>query len=85
MPAPPTELTADHDIPGPPLHGYRGIESVGHFAGPRGMTVAVSRESGARGATIAHKVGAILGWQVFDQEMLDYLTRHISQTTAKAG
>ncbi|HEY3788639.1 MAG TPA: cytidylate kinase-like family protein, partial [Urbifossiella sp.] len=40
---------------------------------PRGITIAISREAGARGTTIAHKIGELLGWQVFDQEMLDQL------------
>jgi cytidylate kinase len=57
----------------PPLHGYRGDAPSGRFASPRGLTVAISREAGARGATIARKVGEVLGWQVFDQEVLDYL------------
>jgi cytidylate kinase len=66
---------------GPPLHGFRGDESVGPFARtdgrarPKGLTVTISRESGSRGATIARKVGEFLGWQVFDQEMLDYLVQ----------
>lgn len=57
----------------PPLHGYRGEEPTGRFTRPRGLTVAISREAGARGDTIARKVGELLGWQVFDQEVLDYL------------
>ena len=67
---------------GPPLHGFRGDESVGPFARteprarPKGLTVTISRESGARGGTIARKVGEILGWQVFDQELLDYLVQN---------
>lgn len=66
---------------GPPLHGFRGDESVGPFARsemrarPKGLTVTLSREAGARGSTIAKKVGEFLGWQVFDQEMLDYLVQ----------
>ena len=66
---------------GPPLHGFRGDESVGPFARteararPKGLTVTLSREAGARGGTIARKVGEFLGWQVFDQEMLDYLVQ----------
>jgi cytidylate kinase len=73
MPTAMTDPTTDPDQPGPPLHGYRGVEPAEHFAGPKGMTIAISREAGARGTTIAHKLGAILGWQVFDPEMLDYL------------
>jgi cytidylate kinase len=61
------------DLPGPPLHGFRGDAPAPRFAGPKGLTVALSREAGARGATIARKVGELLGWQVFDQEVLDYL------------
>lgn len=66
---------------GPPLHGFRGDESVGPYARtdgrarPKGLTVTISREAGARGGTIARKVGEFLGWQVFDQEMLDYLAQ----------
>jgi cytidylate kinase len=56
-----------------PLHGYRGDAPDEASAQPRGLTVALSREAGARGTTIAHKLGDILGWQVFDQEMIDYL------------
>jgi cytidylate kinase len=55
-----------------PLHGYRGEGRVAETQ-PRGLTVALSREAGARGTTIAHKLGQLLGWQVFDQEMMDYL------------
>lgn len=61
------------DAPGPPLHGFRGDAPAARFAGPRGLTVAISREAGARGATVARKVGELLGWQVFDQEVIDYL------------
>jgi cytidylate kinase len=69
---------------GPPLHGFRGDESVGPFARtegrarPKGLTVTISREAGARGGTIARKVGEFLGWQVFDQEMLDYLVQDVA-------
>jgi cytidylate kinase len=43
--------------------------------GPAALTVAVSRESGARGGTIARRVGRKLGWQVFDQELLEYMAQ----------
>ena len=58
----------------PPLHGYRGAMTPPPPAQrPRGFTVAISREAGSRGGTIAAAVGHILGWQVFTQEMLDFL------------
>jgi cytidylate kinase len=60
--------------PGPPLHGFRGDRPpAGRLTRPKGLTVAISREAGARGTTVARKVGELLGWQVFDQESLDYL------------
>jgi cytidylate kinase len=58
----------------PPVHGFRGdTPTPPPLSHPRGLAVAISREAGARGATIARKVGEIVGWQVFDQESLDYL------------
>ena len=65
-------MTVDEEM-APPLHGYRGDEPDDSDVQPRGLTVALSREAGARGTTIAHKLGELLGWQVFDQEMIDYL------------
>ncbi|HEX4613572.1 MAG TPA: cytidylate kinase family protein [Urbifossiella sp.] len=57
-----------------PVHGFRGDgPGTGPGVQPRGLTVAVSREAGARGTTLARKVGELLGWQVFDQDLLDYL------------
>jgi cytidylate kinase len=57
-----------------PVHGFRGDDPNGGPAvQPRGLTVAVSREAGARGTTLARKVGELLGWQVYDQDLLDYL------------
>src|SRR4051812_46301587 len=59
----------------PPLHGFRGDAPGPVLDRPRGLTVAVSREAGARGGSIARRVGQLLGWQVFDQDLLDYLVR----------
>jgi cytidylate kinase len=39
------------------------------------LTIAVSREAGARGSTIARRVGRKLGWQVYDQEVLEYMAQ----------
>jgi cytidylate kinase len=66
----------DPEAPAPPLHGYRGEPTPPPvLLRPRGLTVAVSREAGARGGTIAAAVGRQLGWQVYTQEMLDFLAR----------
>jgi cytidylate kinase len=64
------------DFPAPPLHGYRGEEPTpAPITRPCGLVVAISREAGARGWTIAKKVGELLGWQFYDTETLDYLVQ----------
>lgn len=69
--APSPDTTAPTEAP---VHGYRGdAPGGGPGVQPRGLTVAVSREAGARGTSLARKVGELLGWQVFDQDLLDYL------------
>src|SRR5262245_40266552 len=55
-----------------PQHGNRG-ETVARPVAPAGMTIAISREAGARGGTIARRVGKRLGWQVYTQELLEFL------------
>jgi hypothetical protein len=74
----------------PPLHGYRGIATPPPVAvRPAGPAVAVSRQAGSRGGTIAEAVGGRLGWQVFTQEMIDYLAldpaRHAELTADLPG
>jgi cytidylate kinase len=39
------------------------------------MSVAISREAGARGGTLAASLGQRLNWPVFDQDTLDHLVR----------
>ena len=45
------------------------------------LSIAVSRESGARGAAIARAVAERLGWQVYDQELIAYMANqmHVRQ------
>ncbi len=64
----------------PPRHGFQGdrgaappVRSV-----PAGLTVAVSRESGSRGGTIARRVARKLGWQIYDQELLEYMAQEVA-------
>src|SRR5262245_9696893 len=65
------------EFPPPPAHGYRGeVPTPTPPPRLRGLTVAVSREAGARGGTIARKVGELLGWQVFDNEAVEYLVQN---------
>jgi cytidylate kinase len=66
------------DAPGEaPRHGYQGDRgAVAPAPGlPAGLCVALSREAGARGGAIGRRVGQKLGWQVFDQEMLEYMAQ----------
>lgn len=66
----------DNDVEGLPLHGFRGhpAELEDPPEVPLGLTIAISRESGARGGTIGRRVAKALGWQVLDQEMLQFLS-----------
>lgn len=60
-----------------PRHGFRGephakSETTGE---PIAVTIAISREAGARGTSIGRRVGRKLGWQVYDQELLEYIAQ----------
>ncbi|HYV38816.1 MAG TPA: cytidylate kinase-like family protein [Gemmataceae bacterium] len=59
-----------------PLHGYRGDRDRANqpFA-PTGLTVALSREAGSRGTSIATRAAEKLGWQIYTQEMLEYIAQ----------
>src|SRR5262245_30744999 len=57
-----------------PLHGFRGPDPETPTL-PRGLTIAISREAGARGGTIAKRAGEKMGWQVFSQDLLEYIAQ----------
>lgn len=57
-----------------PLHGYRGVATPPPILErPQGMTIALSRQAGARGTSIAQATAGLLGWQIYPPEMLDFL------------
>jgi cytidylate kinase len=61
-----------------PMHGNqgdRGAERTPPRPAPAGLAVAVSRESGARGGTVGHRAARKLGWQVYDQDLLEYMAQ----------
>jgi hypothetical protein len=60
-----------------PLHGFQGDRAPPppSTGVPAALTVALSREAGARGGTIARRAGRKLGWQVYDQELLEYMSQ----------
>lgn len=73
MSQPPESLDNNESVA--PLHGFHGDRAArSRPTAPSGLTVAVSRESGARGGTIARLVSKRLGWPVYDQEHLEILS-----------
>lgn len=56
-----------------PRHGFRGDAKRPRF--PQTLTIAVSRQAGARGGTVARHIGQRLGWQVIDQDLAEYMVR----------
>src|SRR5262245_9645591 len=60
----------------PPRHGFQGDRTPVVLPDiPVALTIAISREAGARGGTIGRRVGQKLRWQVYDQELLEYLAQ----------
>jgi cytidylate kinase len=62
------------DAPESPRHGFQGDRAVvpAPAAMPPAVTIALSREAGARGSTIGRRAARKLGWQVYDQELMEY-------------
>jgi cytidylate kinase len=60
-----------------PHHGYQGDRQPRALTPsvPSLLTVAISREAGSRGGSIAQRVGAKLGWQVYRQDTLEYIAQ----------
>ena len=60
-----------------PRHGFQGDRAPAPPppSVPASLTIAVSREAGSRGGTIARRAGKKLGWQVYDQELLEYIAQ----------
>ena len=64
-------------VDGPPQHGYQGDRGLAPATSaiPTHLTVAISREAGARGGTIGRRLAQRLGWAVYDQELLEYMAQ----------
>ena len=60
----------------------QGMASESRSSGPpvSAFTIAISREVGARGTTVARDVGRRLGWPVYDHELLEQIAKemHVS-------
>jgi|RhiMetdeSRZDD1v2_1073273.scaffolds.fasta_scaffold365012_2 hypothetical protein len=79
MPEQPTPFAEESAAPPAPeapapVHGFRGQDAEAS-ALPRDLTIAISREAGARGGTIAKRAGEKLGWQIFSQELIEYISQ----------
>ncbi|SRR6266851_4413485 len=72
---PEEELVPPEAIGESPHHGYRGNHPPAGISAsvPAALTIAISREAGARGSTIGTRAAQKLGWQVYNQELLEYI------------
>jgi cytidylate kinase len=52
-------------------------EQEGHEVAPA-FTIALSRQVGARGTSVAREIGARLGWPVYDKEILEKIARDMN-------
>jgi hypothetical protein len=73
----PEPSAAGDELRGTPRHGFQGDRGAPPppRTGPAALTIALSREAGARGGSIARRVGRKLSWQVYDQELLEYMAQ----------
>jgi cytidylate kinase len=74
---PADELLTPEEPRRSPLHGFQGNRALVPETPlmPAALTIAVSREAGSRGGTIARRAGRKLGWQVYNQELLEYIAQ----------
>ena len=49
--------------------------------GPRAMTIALSREAGVLGTGVARELGGLLGWAVYDHELLERVAQDLGVRT----
>jgi hypothetical protein len=46
------------------------------------FTIALSRQAGTQGTLVAHEVGNLLGWHVYDHELLELIAQQMGLRTA---
>jgi cytidylate kinase len=70
-----------------PRHGFQGdrAPAPAQAFAPPAVTIAVSREAGSRGGTIARRAARKLGWHVYHQELLEYIAQEGTFRQAVAG
>jgi cytidylate kinase len=52
-----------------------GEGEPGGVIAPTAFTIAISREAGALGSTVAQKIGARLNWPVYNKELLEHISK----------
>ena len=45
------------------------------------FTIAIAREVGTQGTSVGHEVGRLLGWDVYDHELLEYIAKEMGLRT----
>lgn len=70
-------LTQPDAVRESPLHGFQGDRAVLPAVPltPAALTIAISREAGSRGGTIARRAARKLNWQIYNQELLEYIAQ----------
>jgi cytidylate kinase len=61
-----------------PKHGFqgdRGPPETNEELVPAGLTIAISREAGSRGSSIAKSAAKKLDWESYDQGLLEYIAQ----------
>lgn len=75
--------TGDSDAPNtgsPAFHGYAPKEGGAPVGFRPPLTIAISRETGARGKAIAERTARLLDWNLISQETLEYMSGNDSLT-----
>src|SRR5262245_49520086 len=57
-------------------------QAKGSLPKQRGFTIALSREAGTQGTTLAREVGKRLGWPVFDHELIELIAQEMGTKPA---
>jgi cytidylate kinase len=60
----------------------QAAEEAAEPAAPPEYTVALSREAGTQGTLVAHEVGRLLGWPVYDHELLERIAQDMGLRTS---
>lgn len=66
------ERHSNHEAP---RHGDPGSSFHTQLYLPQAITIAISRETGARGGSIGKRISKKLGWSYYDQSLLQYMAQ----------